>query len=120
VAQVKKKNYHDWHPTNQFFPLAIEILDVYTNKLMCFTWLCQCHMELERAKRPSFFYLGYFLLSKKFNHIAKGVNIFHLKLGNSCRLPNFHPLRTHLPSPWLTLLQVIDFWHGKTWPNNYK
>jgi len=88
--------------------------------LMCFTWLCQCHLELEKAKRLSFFYLGYFLLSKNFNHVAKGVNIFHFKLSSSCRLPNFHPLRTDLPSPWLTLLQPIDFWHGKTWPTNDK
>jgi hypothetical protein len=85
-----------------------------------FTRLCQCHLELERAKRPSYFYLGFFFLSKNFNHIIKGVNIFHLKLNIRCKLPNFHPLRTHLTSPWLTLLQVVHFWHGKTWPTNYK
>jgi hypothetical protein len=25
VAQAKKRNYHDWHPINEFLPLAIEV-----------------------------------------------------------------------------------------------
>ncbi len=25
VAQTKEKSYQNWHPTNQFFPLAIEV-----------------------------------------------------------------------------------------------
>ncbi len=63
VVQVKKRTIII-DPINQFFPLAIEILDVYTNRFMCFTRLCQCHLELDRAKRPSFFYLGYFYYQK--------------------------------------------------------
>ncbi len=50
-----------------------------------FTWLCQCHLELESVRRPSSFCLGYFFLSKNFNHIAKDASISHHKLGSSYR-----------------------------------
>ncbi len=35
VTQVKERSYHNQHPINQFIFLAIEYLDVYTNKLIC-------------------------------------------------------------------------------------
>jgi hypothetical protein len=31
VVQAKKRSYHNWHPTNQFLPLAIEIFG-YSHK----------------------------------------------------------------------------------------
>jgi hypothetical protein len=58
-----------------------------------FTWLCQCHLELERARGPSCFYFGYFFLSKNFNHITKDSSIFHLKSSGSYR-PNYFPTST--------------------------
>jgi len=54
-----------------------------------FIWLCQCHLELERDKMPSSFYLSHFSSSKSFNHIIKDANIFHFKLGGSHRLSYF-------------------------------
>ncbi len=54
-----------------------------------FTRLCQCHLELERARRPSYFYHGYFHLSKSFNHITKDASTLCLKLGGSCRFSYF-------------------------------
>jgi hypothetical protein len=53
-----------------------------------FTQLCQCHLELERVRKLSSFYMGYFFSSKSFNHVAKDASIFHLKLGSS-RGPNY-------------------------------
>jgi len=58
-----------------------------------FTQLCQCHLEFERTKGPSYFYFGYFSLAKKFNHIAKVVNILHPKLDDSYKL-NYFPTST--------------------------
>jgi hypothetical protein len=57
-----------------------------------FTWLCQCHLELERAKNLSSFCFVYFSSYKKFNlsSFKNGLaTIFHLKLGGSCRLSYF-------------------------------
>jgi len=69
----------------------------FTQTCQCvFTRLCQCHLELVRAKKLSFFYLGHFSSSKSFNHIRKDADILHLKLGGSCRLSyfsTFNPLR---------------------------
>jgi hypothetical protein len=56
---------HDQHPTNQFLPLAIEVFGCPHKQGRCvFTHLCQCHLELERAKGPSSFYLDYFFCQK--------------------------------------------------------
>jgi hypothetical protein len=65
ATQAKEKNYCNWHPIDQFLPLAIEVFEC----LHCvFTQLCQCHLELEKA----FIFLYWLLFSsKKFNHIAK-------------------------------------------------
>ncbi len=43
-----------------------------------FTRLCQCHLELERARKLSSFYLGHFSLSKSFDHITKDASVLHL------------------------------------------
>ncbi len=54
-----------------------------------FTWLCQCHLKLERAKKPSSFYLGHFSSSKSFNHITKHASILYLKSSSRCKLSYF-------------------------------
>jgi len=41
------------------------------------------------ARRPSSFCLGYFSSIKNFNHNAKNVSIFHIKLGDNHRLSYF-------------------------------
>jgi hypothetical protein len=46
-------------------------------------------LELEKVEGPSSFYLGYFSLSKKFNHIAKDASIFQLKSGDRRRFSYF-------------------------------
>ncbi len=71
-------------------------------------------MELERVKRPSSFYLGYFSLSKKFNHIIKDASIFHLKSSDSHRFSYFliaTPLEhtTHQPIASNQFLTCKDF-----------
>jgi hypothetical protein len=56
---------------------------------------CQCHLELEKARGPHLFCLGYFSSSKDFNHITKDASIFLFKLGGG-RRPNYFPTSTPL------------------------
>jgi hypothetical protein len=82
VVQTKEKNHHDQHPINQFFFLAIEVFGCLDKQANVFR-LCQCHLELQRAKGPSFFYFSDIFLSKIFNYIVKVASILHLKLGGN-------------------------------------
>ncbi len=70
-----------------------------------FTWLCQCHLELERAKGPSYFYLGHFSLSNSFDHITKDASILNPKSSNSHRFSYFS---TSTPS------RHISHHHGRS------
>jgi hypothetical protein len=58
-----------------------------------FIWLCQCHVELQRAKGPSYFYLSYFSPSKNLNYITKDANILHLKSSDNYK-SNYFPTST--------------------------
>jgi len=69
-----------------------------------FTRLCQCHLELEGDRRLSSFYFDHFFSSKRFDHITKDANVFHLKSSNSCRLNYF---------PTSTLLTHTSHHHGR-------
>jgi len=78
---------------------------------MCFTQLCQCHLELEGDKRSSFFYLGHFFSSKSFDHITKDASVFHFKLVvvvglATSQLPH---LQDTPPITTVDLLQAVDF-----------
>jgi hypothetical protein len=86
--KLKEKNYHNQHPTNQFFPLAIEVFGCLHKHADVFLHDCA------NAIWPSSFCLGHFFLSKSFNHISKDVSVLHLKSGGSRRLsyfPTFTP-----------------------------
>jgi hypothetical protein len=73
-------------PQWSIFPFNNWNLWMFTQTSWCvFTQLCQCHLELERVLKPSFFCFGYFSFSKNFNYIARNANIFHLKSSGSGR-----------------------------------
>jgi len=60
-------------------PLSNWSIWLLTQTCWCvFTQLCQCHLDLERDKRPSSFYFNHFFLSKGFDHIIKNKSIFYL------------------------------------------
>ncbi len=65
------------------------------------TWLWQCHLQLQRAKGPSSFYLHYFLLSKKFNHVAKKASSILSQV-------------VSLTTSWLPPLQDTPHHHGRS------
>ncbi len=67
----------------------MKYLGIYTNKLIFFTQLYQCHLELEKVEGPSSLCLDYFPSSKNFNHIAKDASFFHLKSSDNCRFSYF-------------------------------
>jgi hypothetical protein len=72
----------------------------------------QCHLEVERVKRPSSLKNWFFFSSKSFNHIAKDASILHLKLGGSHRLKITSQLPPLQNTPLITtvdLLQAVDF-----------
>jgi hypothetical protein len=71
VVQAKKRSYHNQHPINLFLPLVIEVFGYLHKQADLFQTTMPILLELESARRPSFFYLGHFSSSKSFNHIAK-------------------------------------------------
>jgi hypothetical protein len=88
-----KCNLSQWKEVSRLIPhwsiLPLNNWDIWLLTQTCgcvFTWLCQCHLELERAKGPSSFYLGHFSSSNFFDHITKDANILHLKSSDTCRL----------------------------------
>jgi hypothetical protein len=80
AIQAKEKSYHNWHPIDQFFPLAIEVFGCLHKHADVFLHYCaNAIWSLKALEGPHFFYLGHFSLSKKFNHITKDANVLHLK-----------------------------------------
>jgi hypothetical protein len=59
--------------------------------------VCQCHLQFEKARRPSSLCLNYFSLTKNLNHITKDASIFHLELGSSCKPNYLGKSRLHYP-----------------------
>jgi hypothetical protein len=107
------------HPTNQIFPLAIEIFGCLQKCIDVFLHNCaNAFWNLKKLDGFSSFYLGYLSLSKKFNYITKDVNILHLKSSNGGR-PNYFLTSTLLeypPLPRLTyynclVIEMEHFWH---------
>jgi hypothetical protein len=93
ATRAKEKNYCNQHLTDIPFFNNWTIW-LFTQTCRCvFTWLCHCHLELERARGPSSFYLGHFSLSKNFDHITKDASVFHFELGGNYRF-NYFPTST--------------------------
>jgi hypothetical protein len=93
---TKLKRWRIWNHDLNFKFWHVSLILIITQTCWCvFTLLSQCHLELERVKRLSSFYLGHFSLSKSFNHIIKNTNVHHLNVesSNSCKLCYF-PIST--------------------------
>jgi hypothetical protein len=80
-----------------------------------FTWLCQCHLGLEKAKRSSSFCFDNFFSSKKFNHIARlqAFSILSWAIDVNLFTSQLPPLEETPPIITIDLLQMIDSWHRK-------
>jgi hypothetical protein len=66
ATQAKEGSYHDRHLINHFFFLSSWGVCMSKQISWCvLTWLCQCHVKLQKAKRPSsFFFLITFCYKK--------------------------------------------------------
>jgi hypothetical protein len=117
----KRKEISQPIPHQSNPPLSNWSIWFLTQTCRCvFTWLCQCHLELEGDKRPSSFYLGHFSLSKNFNHIRKDATFFHLKSGSSYRFKYFlistHSRHTSHHHGWsIASHQFLTYKYG--WPS---
>ncbi len=88
---------------------------MFTQTSQCvFTRLCQCHLELERTSGPSSFYLGYFSLSKNFNHFVKDASsILSWAIALGLTTSQLPPFQNTPPITTTNLLQAVGFWHGE-------
>jgi len=82
----------------------LKYLDVYIVGECVFMWFCSCHLERQRARRPSSSCLDYFSSSKNVNYIAKDVSTFYFKSAHNVSLTTY----------WLPPLH--DTPHHHNWP----
>ncbi len=87
-----------------------------------FIQLCQCHLELEKVKRP-FIFLFWLFFYQKISITLQRMQAFSIlswviviDLSTSW-LP---PLGNKPPITMVDLLQAIDFWHEKIQPTYYR
>ncbi len=66
----------------------LRYLVAYTNMLMCF-YMIWTIWSLKGLEGPHISTLVTFLCQILFDHITNDANVFHLKLGGSCRLDHF-------------------------------
>jgi len=71
AIQTKEMSYHDRHPTDKFLPLAIENLDVYTNKLMCFYMIVPMPFGVWKCQKVLFFFSWLLFFIKTFQSHCK-------------------------------------------------
>jgi hypothetical protein len=64
----------------------LKYLDVYIASKCVFISLCQCHLELQRARGPSCSCFDYFSSSQKFNYIVKDANTLYLESTDNVNL----------------------------------
>jgi len=91
VTQTKE-NLELLYSTPHWSILPFSNLDIWISKQPCWcvlTWLCQCHLELQKGQKALLFLSWLFLFIQKFNYIAKDANILLFKLGDSGRLSYF-------------------------------
>ncbi len=81
----------------------LKYLDVYIAGKCVFISLCQCHLELQRAKGPSFSCFDYFSSSQKFNYIAKDASTLYLESTNN----------VSLTTSWLPPLHGTPYHHSQ-------
>jgi len=86
---AQKKNYRNWHPINQFLPLAIEVFGCLHKHANAFLHnYANDIWSLKGPKGLPLSILVVFFLFKGFNYVVKDAIVLHLKSGNGGR-PNY-------------------------------
>jgi hypothetical protein len=112
AIQAKEKSYHNRHPTNQFFPLAIEVFGCLHKHADVFLHYCaNAIWSLKVLEGPHFFTLIIFLCQKNSITLQKmqASSILSRVVVIGLTTPNFHPFRTHLLSPQLIYYKPLVF-----------
>ncbi len=95
---------------------------IFTQSSWCaFARLCQCHLELEKAKWPLSFCFGYFFHQNFLITLPRMQASFILSWAVAIDLPisRLPPLQDTPPIIMVDLLQMINFWHGGMQPPYY-
>ncbi len=114
IVKAKERSFRNSHPTNQFLPLVVEVFGCLQITCRCvFTWLCQCHLEFERAKGLHHSTLVIFLCKKLLITLQRMQvsSILSQTIAVSLSTPQLPPLQDTLPITSVDLLQADDFWH---------
>jgi hypothetical protein len=109
-----ERSYHNWHPTNQFLPFAIEVFGCLHKHANVFLHDCvNAIWSLKWPKGP--------LLSTLITFLCQKVSITLQKIQMSSILSRtvaiglatswLPPLQNTPPITMVDLLQAIDFWH---------
>jgi hypothetical protein len=123
AVQAKEKNYCNWHPIDQFLPLANEVfgyLHKHVNVL-----LHNCANVIWSLKRPKglhFPTLVIFLCQKNSITLQRmqASSIFSWTI-NVCLTTSWFPPLQDTPSITTNnLLHAVDFWHGQIWLTYYR
>jgi len=111
AVQAKKRNYHDQHPTNQFFPLIIDIFGCLHNQANVFLHYCvNAIWSLKGPKGPPLSILVTFLQQKISITLRRmqASSILSRVVAVSLATSQLPPLQDTPPITMIDLLQAID------------
>jgi len=114
VAQAKERSFCNWHPTNQFLPLAIELFGCLHKHANVF--LHDCANAIWNLKRPEGLHLSTLVtfLHKKISITLQKMqasSILNRVITVGLATFQFPPLQDTTPITTADLLQAINFWH---------
>jgi hypothetical protein len=115
ATQTKERSYCNWHPIDQFLPLAIEVFGCLHKHVDMFLHDCaNAIWSLKEPKGPQPFYLDHFFFVKIFWSHYKGCKhppSLNWAIAVSLATSWLPPLQDTPPITTFNLLQVVGFWH---------
>jgi hypothetical protein len=108
--------YYNWHPTNPFFKLVIDIFGYLHKQADVFLHDCASAIwKIKESKIRPLFCFDCFSLTLNFNYVAKDASILHFKSGSSNKANYFSASTSfkHNPIATTDLLQVVGCWDGE-------
>jgi len=114
VIQIKQRSYRNYHPTNQFLPLTIEVFGCLHKHVDVF--LYKCANAIWGLKRTKDFHLSTlitFLCQKVLITLQRmqAFSILSRAIAISLAISRLPPFQDTPPITMADLLQAVDFWH---------
>jgi len=113
VAQVKERSYCNWHPTNQFLPLVIEVFGCLHKYVYVFLHDCaNAIWSLKGTKGPHLSTLVTFICKKISITLQtmRASSILSRAVAIGLTTSWFPPLQDTPPITTVDLLQAVNFW----------